>query len=193
MDYTYHVESPLGGITLAGDGRALTGLWFDGQKHFAETLAPDHTEKLLPFFEETLRWLDQYFSGRYPDFTPPLSPRGSAFRQAVWQALLTIPCGRTMTYGQIAERLAGAGRTSARAVGGAVAHNPISLIIPCHRVTGAGGNLTGYAGGIDKKERLLRLEHAICVKAAETLEEPYLRLLTREQWEQQGISGHSVV
>ena len=163
MDYTYHAESPLGGITLASDGRALTGLWFDGQKHFAETLAPDHADKLLPVFEETLRWLDQYFSSIYPDFTPPLAPRGSAFRQAVWQALLTIPCGRTMTYGQIAEKItgpAGTGRVSARAVGGAVGHNPISLIIPCHRVTGAGGILTGYAGGIDKKERLLRLEQA---------------------------------
>ena len=163
MDYTYHTESPLGGITLASDGRALTGLWFDGQKHFAETLAPDHTDKLLPVFEETLRWLDQYFSGICPDFKPPLAPRGSAFRQAVWQALLTIPCGRTMTYGQIAEKItgpAGTARVSARAVGGAIGHNPISLIIPCHRVTGAGGNLTGYAGGIDKKECLLRLEQA---------------------------------
>ena len=155
MDYTYHAESPLGGITLASDGRALTGLWFDGQKHFAETLAPDHADKLLPVFEETLRWLDQYFSSIYPDFTPPLAPRGTAFQQRVWALLREIPYGATVSYGDLAARL---GCPSARAVGQAVGRNPISLLIPCHRVLGAGGRLTGYAGGLWRKEALLRLE-----------------------------------
>ena len=163
MDYTHHYDSPLGGITMAGDGNALTGLWFDGQKHYAETLAAEHTERRLPVFDVTDRWLDLYFSGRVPDFSPVLKIRGTAFRRSVWEILLTIPYGRTMTYGEIAERIAEQTRRahmSAQAVGCAVSHNPISLIIPCHRVLGSDGSLTGYAGGIDKKARLLQLEHA---------------------------------
>ena len=159
MEYTFHYDSPLGGITLGGDGEALTGLWFDGQKYFADTLDPVHREKVLPVFEETVRWLDVYFSGKEPGFTPKLNPEGTAFRRAVWDVLLTIPYGKTMTYGEIAERL-GLSRGSAQAVGGAVGHNPISLIIPCHRVLGADGSLTGYAGGTDKKHSLLALEQA---------------------------------
>ena len=147
MDYTYHCASPLGGITLSSDGDALTGLWFDGQKYFADTLDLEHAEKPLPVFDETVRWLDLYFAGEVPDFTPKLYPRGSAFRRRVWDMLLTIPYGHTMTYGEIAQKL---GCKSAQAVGGAVGHNPISLIIPCHRVLGANGSLTGYAGSIDK-------------------------------------------
>ena len=161
MDYIHHYESPLGGITLAGDGWAITGLWFDGQKYYAETLDKDHEEKALPVFEDARRWLDIYFSGREPDFTPKLHMRTTAFRKMIWDILLTIPYGQTMTYGQIAERaaaLTGAKRMSAQAVGGAVGHNAISIIIPCHRVVGADGSLTGYAGGIDRKMRLLQAE-----------------------------------
>ena len=161
MDFIHRCSSPLGSITLACDGTALTGLWFDGQRHFGETLSGGYTEKMLPVFEEADRWLDLYFSGRIPDFTPPLALRGSAFRKAVWAFLLTVPYGKTVTYGQIASRIAGrsgAGHASARAVGGAVGHNPVSLIVPCHRVIGADGCLTGYAGGLDRKKHLLRME-----------------------------------
>ena len=159
MDYVHHYSSPLGGITMASGGEALTGLWFDGQKHFA--LPPDHEERDLPVFRQADRWLDHYFSGSAPDFTPRLAPEGTPFRRAVWELLLTIPYGQTMTYGEIAGRIAAqTGRTSPRAVGGAVARNPISLIIPCHRVVGADGSLTGYAGGPEKKRRLLALERA---------------------------------
>ena len=161
MEYTHHYDSPLGAITMASDGEALTGLWFDGQRLFAETLSPEHEEKPLPVFDLTDRWLDNYFSGRQPDFTPPLKMKATPFRRAVWEILLTIPYGRTVTYGQIADLLASAKdlpRTSARAVGGAVGRNPISLVIPCHRVVGADGAMTGYAGGVEKKRRLLALE-----------------------------------
>ena len=161
MDCTHHYESPLGGITMAGRGHALTGLWFDGQRHFAETLSAEHACINLPVFDEADRWLDLYFSGRMPDFTLALEPEGSPFRKAVWRILLTIPCGETMTSGQIAERIAKetcADRMSAQAVGGAVGHNPVSLIIPCHRVICANGSPGGYAGGADRKIRLLQME-----------------------------------
>ena len=163
MEYIHRYDSPLGGIMAASDGDAITGLWFEGQKYYADTLERDHEEKELPVFAQADQWLDVYFSGKAPDFTPPLKMKTNAFRKAVWEILLTIPYGQTVTYGEIAERLAkqrsGAG-VSARAVGGAVGHNAISLIIPCHRVVGSDGNLTGYAGGIDKKEKLLALEQA---------------------------------
>ena len=158
MDYTRHYVSPLGGITLASDGERLTGLWFDGQKYFASTLAAESEEKNLPVFEETARWLERYFSGKQPDFTPPLCLRGTAFRRTVWEALLKIPYGQTVTYGDITRRL-GLSPLYARAVGSAVGRNPISVIVPCHRVIGADGSLTGYAGGTDRKRRLLSLEH----------------------------------
>lgn len=161
MQYTNHYESPLGGVTLGSDGEALTGLWFDGQKYFADTLEKEHEEKGLPIFAETKRWLDIYFSGRAPDFTPQLHMFCSDFRKAVWEIMLTIPYGRTMTYGEISEEIAkqrGLKRMSTQAVGGAVGHNSISLIIPCHRVVGTNGSLTGYAGGIDKKIWLLEHE-----------------------------------
>lgn len=156
MDYTYHYNSPLGGITLASNGQELTGLWFDGQKYFAATLALENMPKALPVFEQTSSWLDTYFSGRAPDFTPPLHLQASPFRLAVWKVLQQIPFGQTITYAEIARRCASP--KSAQAVGGAIAHNPISLIIPCHRVIGANGSLTGYAGGLDKKQYLLALE-----------------------------------
>ena len=159
MDCIQYYDSPLGRILMAGNGGTLTGLWFAGQKHFAETLAAGYTEKEIPVLSGTKRWLDLYFGGMIPDFTPPLEMRGSAFRRAVWEILLSIPNGRTVTYGEIAGRMAGR-NGAAQAVGGAVSHNPVSLIIPCHRVIGADGSLTGYAGGTDRKACLLRMESA---------------------------------
>lgn len=161
MDYKWHYDSPLGGITLASDGEALTGLWFDGQIYFADTLSEDSKEKELPIFTQTCHWLDIYFSGKEPYFTPRLKMNTTPFRKAVWDVMLTIPFGKTMTYGEIARLIAqkrGIAQMSAQAVGGAVGHNSISLIIPCHRVVGSRGNLTGYVGGLDKKAKLLRLE-----------------------------------
>ena len=161
LQFTYHYASPLGGITIASDGEQLTGLWFDDQKYFADTLDEEHEEKVLPVFEQTRQWLDIYFGGREPDFTPPLFMKTTDFRMAVWEIMLTIPYGKTMTYGEIADRIArqkGIAKMSARAVGGAVGHNSISLIIPCHRVMGANGSLTGYAGDIDKKVKLSHLD-----------------------------------
>lgn len=162
MDYTYHYESPLGGLTLSSDGDALTGLWFDGQTYFAETLSEEREEKRLPIFERMEQWLNVYFSGQAPDFTPNLNMRTTPFRKAVWEIMLTIPFGHTMTYGEIAAVVAkqrGLSRMSAQAVGGAIGHNAISIIIPCHRVVGANGSLTGYSAGLDKKLKLLTLEN----------------------------------
>ena len=158
MIYTAHYTSPLGGITLASDGMALTGLYFDGERDFPD-LSAAH-KKDLPVFGEVMRWLNLYFAGREPDFMPVLNPTGTEFQQAVWAILRTIPYGGTTTYGAIAKRLekVTGKRMSAQAVGGAVGRNPISIIIPCHRVIGADGSLTGYAGGLDKKEYLLGLE-----------------------------------
>ena len=164
MNYIHHYTSPLGSITLASDGKALTGLWFDGQKHFPNNLTADSIEAELPIFTMTVKWLDTYFSGKETDFTPPLSLQTTPFRRAVCEILLTIPYGHTMTYGEIAGILVeqrGISRMSAQAVGGAVGHNPIGIIIPCHRVIGADGSLTGYAGGLDRKIRLLEYEGII--------------------------------
>ena len=164
MTYVSHYDSPLGGITMASDGAALTGLWFDGQKYFPEGLhAGDHAcaQAADRVFSQAAEWLDVFFSGREPDFTPPLHPEGSDFRKAVRKVLLSIPRGQTLTYGEIAARIAGERglpRMSAQAVGGAVGHNPISIIIPCHRVIGSDGSPTGYAGGLERKRRLLELE-----------------------------------
>ena len=160
MQYTAHYASPFGPITLASDGTSLVGLWFDGQKYFAATLEDKHKQKSLPVFEEARRWLDIYFSGKEPDFLPPLAPKATPFRKKVWDILLSIPYGQTMTYGEIAKAIAReqSSRMSAQAVGGAVGHNPISIIVPCHRVVGTNGSLTGYADGIDKKVQLLTLE-----------------------------------
>lgn len=162
MTYIQHYASPLGGIMLAANDIGLTGLWFDGQKYYADNLPAEHIERETPILTDAKRWLDVYFTGKEPDFMPPLHIVGSAFRQKVWKLLFQIPYGQTVTYGELARQLAekqGAEHMSAQAVGGAVGHNPISLIIPCHRVVGTHGSLTGYAGGIDKKIKLLELEH----------------------------------
>jgi methylated-DNA-[protein]-cysteine S-methyltransferase len=166
MEYIRHISSPLGEILLSGTDQALTGLWFEGQKYYASTLTGPYEEGNPDVFAQTEKWLDLYFSGKIPDFTPPLAPSGTAFRKEVWEILLTIPFGRTMTYGEIAGLLArrkGLSSMSAKAVGGAVSRNPISIIIPCNRVIGAGGGLTGYAGGLERKEKLLALEKAGCI------------------------------
>lgn len=162
MIFIQHYDSPLGAILLAADETGLTGLWFDGQKYFARDLPAERVEQNTPALSEVKRWLDIYFTGKEPDFMPPLHPIGSAFRRSVWDILLRIPYGQTTTYGEIARQLAekqGRPRIAAQAVGGAVGHNKISIIIPCHRVVGTNGSLTGYAGGIDKKVKLLEWEH----------------------------------
>ncbi|MBQ1388898.1 MAG: methylated-DNA--[Clostridia bacterium] len=199
MNYISHYNSPLGSITLASDGYALVGLWFDGQKHFGSTLGDEYEEKPLPVFDRTAAWLDIYFDGRIPDFTPKIALNDTDFRREVWNILLNIPYGQTMTYGEIAAIIAqkrGAASISAQAVGGAVGRNPISIIIPCHRVIGrraptgkfrptvsvndshcrtinftssrqltsVNGSLTGYAGGIERKAALLRLEGIAVLK-----------------------------
>lgn len=161
MKYISKYPSPVGGMTMASDGKALTGLWFDGQKYFGAGLSDSAEEKSLPVFEETARWLDIYFSGKNPDFTPPLKFYASDFRCKVWSKMLEIPFGKTETYGGLAAGIAPTGENALRyahAVGSAVGHNPILIIVPCHRLIGRNGSLTGYAGGIDKKQYLLSLE-----------------------------------
>lgn len=163
MQYISHYSSPLGDILLAADSVGLTGLWFEGQKYFALNLDKEHEEKEIPLFVQTKRWLDIYFSGKEPDFSVPLHFTGTEFQNEVWELLLAIPYGQTTTYGELARRIAGkrgVKHMSAQAVGGAVGHNNISVIVPCHRVVGTNGSLTGYAGGIDKKIKLLELEKA---------------------------------
>ena len=162
MIYTCIYKSKLGSILLSADEIGLTGLWFEGQKYFANTLPEEHISQETSIFTDAKKWLDVYFSGEEPKFTPALHLTGSTFRQAVWQILLQIPYGQTITYGEIARQMSEIQNTphmSAQAVGGAVGHNEISIIIPCHRVVGSNGSLTGYAGGIDKKIALLKLEH----------------------------------
>lgn len=153
MDLVSEYDSPLGKIVLAADGDALIGLWFKGQAHFGAGLR-EASEGDCAVLRETKAWLDAYFAGKTPEALPKLAPRGTAFQQQVWQALLQIPRGETMTYGALAKTLG----SHARAVGGAVGRNPISILIPCHRVIGADGTLTGYAGGTERKKRLLELE-----------------------------------
>jgi len=158
-------------LTLAADGESLTGLWLEGQKYFAAGPGPDARDvPNLPVFLETAAWLERYFSGQRPPDLPPLAPGGSGFRQSVWKKLLEIPYGQTRSYGELAEVL----DSSPRAVGGAVGHNPISILIPCHRVVGAHGGLTGYAGGVDKKRFLLELERDGLAQREKTLPVPSL-------------------
>ena len=157
MIYTTYYFSPLGKIILVSDGAALTELDFAEDVPSASV---EHTQKDLPVFKEVSRWLDVYFAGRDPGALPPLAPHGTAFQQAVWKVLCGIPYGTTTTYGRIAAHIAAArgGRMSAQAVGSAVGRNPIVLIVPCHRVLASDGSLRGYAGGVDRKERLLEME-----------------------------------
>lgn len=161
MTYLFDYNSPLGKITMASNGEAIIGLWFEGQKYFKASINGECEKKSLPIFDKTIKWLDIYFSGNEPDFTPKLLVTGTPFRKAVAEIMLTIPYGKTMTYGEIAKKIAkinGIEKMSAQAVGGAVGHNSISIIIPCHRVVGANGSLTGYAGGTERKIELLKLE-----------------------------------
>lgn len=162
MRFTSSYSSPVGRLLLASDGESLTGLWLEGQKYYAAGLCPNAVERsALPVFLQTKVWLDRYFGGEHAEPKElPLSPAGTPFCTEIWRFLLQIPYGEVLTYGQLAKlyEQATGKSTSARAVGGAVGRNPISIIIPCHRVVGAGGSLTGYAGGIAKKQLLLELE-----------------------------------
>ncbi len=156
-------NSPIGNITIASDGKNLTGLWFEGQKYFGYTINIKMAENnKLEIFKNTKNWLDRYFTGKRPEISElPLAPTGSDFRKNVWQILCKIPYGKVCTYGDIAQIIAkeqNIGKMSAQAVGGAIGHNPISIIIPCHRVIGSNGSLTGYAGGINTKTKLLEHE-----------------------------------
>lgn len=160
MDYLLTMDSPVGPVTVASDDEAIIGLWLEGQKYFEATLEAAEERPDLPVLAEARAWLERYFAGDDPGALPPVSPRGTAFQQRVWAQLAEIPYGQLTTYGQIARHLeeqTGA-RTSARAVGSAVGRNPISIILPCHRVVGSTGSLTGYAGGLQKKIALLRIE-----------------------------------
>lgn len=163
MIYTTHYKSPVGEIMLASNGESLIGLWIKGQKYFAANMPYNTIENNnLDIFIKTGCWLDKYFNGEKPEIKELfLAPIGSSFRQSVWKILCDIPYGQTITYGEIAKRMAkenGSKSMSAQAVGGAVGHNPISIIIPCHRVVGSSGSLTGFSGGIDKKMKLLEHE-----------------------------------
>ena len=170
MYYSTTHPSPVGTLTLACDGGRISGLWLEGQKYHGDTEAMMEKND-VPIFDTAKKWLDRYFAGAKPAISElPLAPRGSEFRQAVWRILCEIPYGETTTYGAVAKKMAGKmnwgnGKSmSSRAVGGAVGHNPISIIIPCHRVVGANGRLTGYAGGIDTKRRLLEWEGVVDMK-----------------------------
>lgn len=161
MLYTMYYPSPLGRMLLAADGEGLVGAWFEGQKYYGSALEDDVLQEKNDILRRAEQWLDLYFSGTEPDFTPAIHLTGSDFRKQVWKLLLEIPYGKTRTYGDIAEQIAaenGRKSMSAQAVGGAVGHNPVSIIIPCHRVVGAKGSLTGYAGGLDRKAKLLEWE-----------------------------------
>lgn len=163
MYYSTTYSSPAGLITLAGDGQNLVGLWMAGQKYHGGTLSEQLTPQSdMPVFYAAKKWLDSYFAGEKPAISElPLAPIGSEFRQGVWEILCGIPYGEVITYGDIARKMAvkmNRPSMSSQAVGGAVGHNPISIIIPCHRVVGSGGSLTGYAGGISLKVKLLELE-----------------------------------
>ena len=162
MPFVTTLPSPMGTLTLASDGEALTGLWLEGQKYFGAGL-PDTAVRAaeLPVFQAAEAWLAAYFSRSPLPALPPLAPRGTPFRQAVWQLLREIPYGTVTTYGALAQTLRDRGiSAAAQAVGGAVGRNPISILIPCHRCVGSGGSLTGYAGGVARKRFLLELEGA---------------------------------
>lgn len=155
------IQAPLGEIRLRSDGKSLTGLWFVGQVNDAKDNRDIETKDDLPIFEQVETWLENYFSGKQTPITILLQPKGTIFQEEVWKILQEIPYGETRTYGEIAQRIAkekGVATYSAQAVGQAVGKNPISILIPCHRVLGKNGTLTGYAGGVHRKEQLLRIE-----------------------------------
>ena len=154
--YTTTCISPIGNVILGSDGEALVGLWLEGQKYFLSGYEETEDNDTLEIFKETKLWLDEYFKGNNPEITMSLAPCGTEFQHKVWKELECIPYGKTITYGNIAKKL---GIKSGQAVGGAVGKNPISIIIPCHRVVGKNNTLTGYAGGTDKKLELLKLEN----------------------------------
>ncbi|MCM3747188.1 methylated-DNA--[protein]-cysteine S-methyltransferase [Paenibacillus pasadenensis] len=159
--YTKEIHSPIGSMTISSDGTNITGLWMQGQKYYGATLGNHEPAPSLPVFKLAEEWLERYFNGDQPKLTLPLAPQGNVFRNTVWDILCEIPYGEVITYGEIAKMMAkrlDKATMSAQAVGGAVGHNPISIIVPCHRVVGAKGSLTGYAGGIDRKIKLLQLE-----------------------------------
>ncbi len=161
MQYISKYQSPLGVIFMTADEEGLTGLWLEGQKYCPTDIYKQPEENCRPVFETAKKWLDIYFSGREPDFKVPIHFSGTDFQLEVWRLLCLIPYGETVTYGFLAQQLAktrGISRMSARAVGAAVGKNKISIIVPCHRVIGSDKSLTGYAGGIDKKAKLLKLE-----------------------------------
>lgn len=163
MYYAATYPSPVGLLTLAADEENLVGLWIEGQKYYGGTISETMTERdEMPIFDTVKKWLDRYFTGKQPGISElPLAPGGSDFRKRVWGILCEIPYGAVTTYGEIAKKMAqktGKENLSAQAVGGAVSHNPISIIIPCHRVVGSSGSLTGYAGGIETKIKLLEWE-----------------------------------
>ncbi|MDO5853880.1 MAG: methylated-DNA--[protein]-cysteine S-methyltransferase [Thermoplasmata archaeon] len=161
MTVTRVYRSPLGDMLMAADGPALTGLWFEGQAHYAAGLG-DAAEGGSPVLDDAEAWLDAYFAGEDPGAPVPVDLRGTEFQGRVWGILMGIPRGTTVTYGWIAGRLSPeAPGPLARAVGGAVGRNPVSIIVPCHRVVGSDGSLTGYAGGTDRKRALLELEGAL--------------------------------
>lgn len=160
--YKYLYQSPVGELSMLSDGQSLTGLDFVSSPS-AETLAAEYQKQMLPIFAETCRWLDIYFQGKVPDFTPAIKVTGTSFRRLVWEILGTIPYGQTISYGELAAKVAakmGRKNMSAQAVGGAVGKNPVAIILPCHRVIGKDGSLTGYAGGLWRKGYLLKLEGA---------------------------------
>jgi len=155
--YGYKYKSPVGEITIRSDGEYITGMWIEGQKYFCIDKM-DYSNKEI--FRDCVKWLDIYFSGKNPEFSVKVKTAGSEFREIIWSKLLEIPYGKTRTYGELAKELEeerGRG-VSAQAVGGAVGHNPVSILIPCHRIIGRNRSLVGYSGGIDKKIYLLRLE-----------------------------------
>ena len=173
MKYITKYLSPCGDILLAADQSGLTGLWFEGQKYFVAGLEAEHEEKEIPVLKQAKIWLDIYFSGKEPDLSVPLHFTGTDFQNKIWEILCTIPYGETRTYGEIADQFMKkhGHKTSPRAVGSAVGHNRISIIVPCHRILGAGGDLTGYAGGIDRKKLLLELETGFCTDRPEKIQD----------------------
>lgn len=162
MIYLANYDSPVGPLTIGSDGRYLIGVWFEGQKYDRDVISGEETEfRNDSVINKTIKWLDTYFEGKDPGDVPPVRIIGTEFKRMVCDIMLRIPFGKTMTYGEIAGIIAGKKgikKMSAQAVGGAVGHNPVSIIVPCHRVVGTGGNLTGYGGGIDKKVWLLENE-----------------------------------